>query len=66
MAPTPQRKKLLVFNVHGTLLDSNLLLDKNPNMAIRPTLRIAKRRVIFQLGLIDLLNKCFVHFEVAF
>jgi hypothetical protein len=31
--PTPQRKKLLVFNVHGTLLDSSLLLDK-----IRPRL----------------------------
>jgi hypothetical protein len=33
-APTPARTKLLVFNVHGTLLDCTLLLDKNPNMAI--------------------------------
>jgi hypothetical protein len=65
-APTPQRKKLLVFNVHGTLQDSSLLLDKNPNTAIRPTLRIAKRRVVFRPGLIDFMNKYFVHFEVAF
>jgi hypothetical protein len=64
--PTPQRKKLLVFNVHGTLLDSSLFVDKNPNTAIRPTLRTAKRRVVFRPGLIDFLNKCFVHFEVAF
>jgi hypothetical protein len=65
-APTPQRTKLLVFNVHGTLLDSSLFVDKNPNTAIRPTLRTAKRRVVFRPGLIDFLNKCFVHFEVAF
>jgi hypothetical protein len=65
-APTPARTKLLVFNVHGTLLDCSLLLDKNPNTAIWPMLRTAKRRVVFRPGLIDFLNKCFVHFEVAF
>jgi hypothetical protein len=27
-------KKLVVFNLHGTLVDSNLLVDKNPNSAI--------------------------------
>jgi hypothetical protein len=63
--PSPEGKKLVVLNVHGTLLDCSLLLDKNPNPGIRPTLRTAKRRVIFRPGLIDFLNKCFLHFEVA-
>jgi hypothetical protein len=45
--PSLERKKLLVLNVHGTLLDYSLLLDKNPNPAIRPILRTTKRRVIF-------------------
>jgi hypothetical protein len=57
---------LFVFNVHGTLLDSSLLLDKNPNPSIRPILRIAKCQVIFQPGFIDFSTRCFVHFEVAF
>jgi hypothetical protein len=64
--PSLEGKKLLVLNVHGTLLDCSLLLDKNPNPGIRPTFRIAKHRVIFRPGLIDFLNKCFLHFEVAF
>jgi hypothetical protein len=63
--PSPEGKKLVVLNVHGTLLDCSLLLNKNPNLGIHPTLRTAKRRVIFRLGLIDFLNKCFLHFEVA-
>jgi hypothetical protein len=41
-APNAQGKKLLVSNVHGILLDCNLLLDKNANMEIRPTLRTKK------------------------
>jgi hypothetical protein len=65
-APNPQGKKLVVFNVHGTLLDCSLLLDKNPNTSIRPTLRTATRRVIFRPCFIDFLTRCFVHFEVAF
>jgi hypothetical protein len=44
---SPEGKKLLVLTVHGTLLDCSLLLDKNPNPCIRPTLRTAKCRVIF-------------------
>jgi hypothetical protein len=64
--PSPERKKLLVLNVHGMLLDCSLLLDKNPNPSIRPTLRTKKRRVIFWPRLIDFLNKCFLYFEVAF
>jgi hypothetical protein len=65
-APIPKANKLLVFNVHGTLLDCILLLDPNPNSAIRPSFRTAKRRVIFRPGLVDFLTRCFVHFEVAF
>jgi hypothetical protein len=64
--PSPEGKKLLVLNVHGTLLDCSLLLDKNPNPGICPILRTAKRQVIFRPGLTDFLNKCFLHFEVAF
>jgi hypothetical protein len=41
-AANPQEKKLVVFNVHGTLLDSNLILNKNPNTSTRPILRTAK------------------------
>jgi hypothetical protein len=65
IVPSPEGKKLVVLYVHGTLLDCSLLLDKNPNPGICPTLRTAKRRVIFRPGLIDFLNKCFLHFEVA-
>jgi hypothetical protein len=54
------------YNVHGTLLDSSLILDKNSNTSIRSTLRTVKRRVIFRPGLIDFLTRCFVHFEVVF
>jgi hypothetical protein len=50
--PSAEQKKLLVFNVHGTLLDCSLLIDKNPNAAIRPTIRTEKRRVIFRPCLI--------------
>jgi hypothetical protein len=41
--PSTERKKLLVFNVYGTLLDCSLLIDKNPNAAIKPTIRTEKR-----------------------
>jgi hypothetical protein len=61
-----QQKKLLVFNIHGTLLDCSLLIDKNPNTAIRPTLTTDKHRVIFRPGLIDFLTRCFMRFDVAF
>jgi hypothetical protein len=65
-ASNPQGKKLVVFNVHGMLLDCSLLFDKNPNTSIWPTLRTTTRGVISQPSLIDFLTRCFVHFEVAF
>jgi hypothetical protein len=57
---------LLVFNVHGTLLDCSLLIDKNPNAAIRPTIRTEKRQVMFHPCLIEFLTKYFLKFHVAF
>jgi hypothetical protein len=38
--------KLLVFNVHGTLLDCSLLEERNPNNEIRPSMKATSRRVI--------------------
>jgi hypothetical protein len=64
--PGAERKKLLVFNVHGTLLDCSVLIDKNPNAAIRPTIRTEKHRVIFRPCLIEFLTKCFLKFHVAY
>jgi hypothetical protein len=63
--PISKANKLLVFNVHGPLLDCSLLLDKNPNTTVRPTFRTAKCRVIFRPGLVDFLTRCFVYFEIA-
>ena len=42
-----EETKLVTFNVYETLLDSNLLLDKNPNSVIQPTLRTEKCQIIF-------------------
>ena len=44
-----QDRKLVVFNVHGTLVDSSLISDKNPNRAIRATLTTNSRRMIIRL-----------------
>jgi hypothetical protein len=33
--------KLLVFNVHGTLLDCSMISDKNPNPKLKPTFKTA-------------------------
>jgi hypothetical protein len=64
--PSAEGKKLLVFNVHGTLLDCSLFIDKNPNAAFRPTIRTEKRRIIFFPCLIEFLTKYFLRFHVAF
>jgi hypothetical protein len=58
--------KLLVFNVHGTLLDYSLLLDKNPNPTLRPIFKIENRRVLIRPWLSELLCKCFKNFKVGF
>jgi hypothetical protein len=61
-----EKSKLLVFNVHGTLLDSSLLQDTNPNSSIRYTMRTPTRRVVCRPWMAELLCRCFAHFEVAF
>jgi hypothetical protein len=58
--------KLLIFNVHGTLLDCSLLFDPNPNSKIKPTLQTRTRRVTIRPWLPKFLAKCFVNFRVAF
>jgi hypothetical protein len=42
-------RKLVVFNVHGILVDSSLIVDKNPNRAIRATLTTNSHRMIVRL-----------------
>ena len=58
--------KLLIFNVHGTLLDCSLLSSPNPNTSIRWTTRSLTRRIVFRPWLIEFIGKCFKNFRVAF
>ena len=60
------KKKLLIFNVHGTLLDCNLHMDKHPNCRIRPTCRTKTRRIFLRPWLQPLLSRCFLNFTVGF
>jgi hypothetical protein len=60
------RQKLLVFNVHGTLVDCNLLGGPNPNSRIRGTTKTDVRRVVMRPWLKPFLSRCFLHFNVAF
>jgi hypothetical protein len=60
------RNKLLIFNVHGTLLDSSLIAEKNPNSRIRATIKTKTRRVVFRPWLRAFLSRCCVNFAVAF
>jgi hypothetical protein len=60
------RQKLLIFNVHGTLLDCSLRSETNPNSKIRPTLKTQRRRVVHRPWLQPFLSKCFLNFTVAF
>ena len=58
--------KLLIFNIHGTLVDSSLLSESNPNSAIRITRKSLTRRIVFRPWLIEFLDRCFKNFKVAF
>jgi hypothetical protein len=60
------RLKLLIFNVHGTLLDCGLLSEKNPNSTIKSSVKTKTHRVVFRPWLKDFLSRCFKHFAVAF
>ena len=57
---------MVIFNVHGTLLDSSLLVENNPNSKIRPIMKTKSRRVMFRSWLHAFLSRCFIHFAVAF
>jgi hypothetical protein len=63
---TVEMSKLLVLNVHGMLLDCNLLEEPNPNSTICYTLKTPTRRVVCRPWLADFLRRCFKHFECAF
>jgi hypothetical protein len=59
-------RKLVIFNVQGTLLDCSLLAAPNPNSNIRYSLKTKSRRVVFRPWLKHFLDRCFSHFKVAF
>ena len=58
--------KLLIFNVHGTFLDTSLLTQPNPNPNIRVTKKTTTRRCVFRPWMIDFLRRCMKKFRVAF
>jgi hypothetical protein len=60
------RLQLLIFNVHGTLLDCSMKAEKNPNTSIRSSIKTATRRVVFRTWLMEFLSRCFKYFVVAF
>ena len=71
-SPTPSTPKprnptkLLIFNVHGTLLDTSLLTQPNPNPNIRVTKKTKTRRFVFRPWMMEFLGRCFRTFRVAF
>jgi hypothetical protein len=60
------KSKLLVFNVHGTLLDCSSVEDPNPNPSIGYTLKTLTRKVVCRPWMVDFLYNCFQKFEVVF
>jgi hypothetical protein len=58
--------KLLVFNVHGTLMDCSLVDEKNPNTKIKPSAYATGRRIIWRPWMAEFLNQCILSFKVAF
>jgi hypothetical protein len=63
---TYARLHLLIFNIHGRLLDCSLLSEKNPNSKIRTTIKTETCRIVFRPWLIDFLSRCINNFVVAF
>jgi hypothetical protein len=58
--------KLVIFNIHSTLLDCGLKVEKNPNSTIRSTVQTKSRKVVFRMSLLQFLSKCSINFTVAF
>jgi hypothetical protein len=59
------KSKLVVFNVHGTLLDYSLLEERNPNTKIRATMKSVGRRIICRPWMAEFLSQCFLTFKVV-
>ena len=58
--------KLLIFNVHETLLDTSLLTQPNPNPNIWMTKKTRFCRFLFKPWMMEFLRRCFKIFRVAF
>jgi hypothetical protein len=58
--------KLLILNIHGTLLDCSLKADGPSASSIRSSIVTDSRRVIFRPWLMPFLTRCFINFIVAF
>jgi hypothetical protein len=61
-----QSLKMVIFNVHSTLLDCSVKVERNPNSCTRSSVQTRSRRVVFRPGLIPFLSRCFMKFIVAF
>jgi hypothetical protein len=58
--------KLLIFNVLGTLLDTSILTQPNPNPHILVTKITKTRRFVYRPWMMEFLGRCFKKFTVAF
>ena len=58
--------KLVIFNVHGTLLDTSLLTQPNPNCNIRVTKKTYTRRFVFRPWMMEFSGRCFKMFKITF
>ena len=66
IADPPNVTKLLILNVHGTLLDTTLLTQQNPNPNIRVSKKTTTRRLVYRPWMMEFLGMCFKFFKVAF
>jgi hypothetical protein len=61
-----ERPKLLICNIHETLLDYSLIAERNPNSSIRYTWKTKTHRVVYRPWIKEFLWRCFKNFEVTF
>jgi len=66
IADPPNLTKLLILNVHGTLLDTTLLTQRNPNPNIHVSKKTTTRRLVYRPWMMEFLGMCFKFFKVAF
>jgi hypothetical protein len=59
IADPPKLTKLLILNVHGTLLDTTLLTQPNPNPNIRVSKKTMTRRLVYRPWMMEFLGMCF-------